>query len=1075
MSFPHLHVHSAFSFLDGASSVDALVLRAAELGLPALALTDTGSVTGVVSLTQKCHKAGIKPLGGCEVVVAGLGRLTLLADGPTGWTSLCQLLTVAALRDVKRETVKGGVLAVTWEDLEAGHEGLVCLSGSARHGRIPALVRRRQYAQAKNLAVRCRALFGAQGYFLEVTRTLADGEDRVCEALFELADALGIPAVATNPVHHAVKMGLPAHETLCRIRLGLAPDRQSADLPYNGEGYLKSAEAMAWLFADRPDALENAARLAERLDPPLDPGVHHLPRFPALPAGESAFSYLAALTWRGARTRYEKRVTEEVQARLVHELETIRDLGFCDYFLVCWDVCRQARQRNIGYGLRGSAVGSAVAHCLGMSEHDPIARNISFERFLSKGRAKPPDIDIDFRHDLRDSMMTYVRDTYGHDKVANVSNYVTFRARSLLRDVGKALGFDTLDVERLRGLLGWSRGDDLAEETQRTPELRALGIDAAQYADLFALCAQLSGLPRHLGTHSSGIVVSDVPLAGVCPIGWAAKGVTVAALDKDDVEAEGIGLLKMDQLSLRALTAIDLTVDRLVVRDPLFDYAGRDREDPETLAMIRAAETVGCFQLESPAQMALQWRLKADRFEDLVASVALIRPGPLQGKTVEPYIRRRHGWEPVTYPLPELEPVLRETYGRILFQDQVLDVVRAVGDLSPDEADQFQRAITHARNPEEMARLGLSFFEKAKAKGMTKKAFSRLWKQIQGFSRYGFCHGHAVAFADHAQGTAWLLRHHPAEFLAATLSVEPCGFWPVSTVVAEAQRRGVAVYGPCINRSAGEVWGVEGPTPSDPIPSHEFATLPSEGRVLGEESEKRGAIRCSLAYVREVHRAAALIQGEREARGVFVSLVDVCRRCAFLSREQFEWLALAGALDGLSPSRRETLWSLPALHTGHGDTKQVHRRREVDGQTAAAMEVPPLLPRGLADFTPSERFHRQWQALGFSPEGHPILSLREELTAQGVGTCGSVQQATPGAAVTVAGLVIRPHRPPAAGGTVFFTLEDETGMAHVTVFPSVYETCGPEIYGHAVLAVTGVAQKRGDGVLLVAQTVRAVV
>ena len=1077
MSFAPLHVHSAFSFLDGASSVDALVLRAAELGLPALALTDTGSVTGMVSLTRKCRKAGIKPLGGCEVVVAGLGRLTLLADGPTGWASLCRLLTVAALRDVKRETVKGGAVAVTWEDLEAGREGLVCLSGSARHGRIPALVRRRQYAQAKDLAVRCRALFGVGNYFLEVTRTLTDGEDRVCEALLALADTLGVPAVATNPVHHAVKMGLPAHETLCRIRLGLAPDRQSADLPYNGEGYLKSAEAMQRLFMGRPDALENAARLADRLAPPLDPTVHHLPRFPALPVGESAFSYLSALTWQGARTRYEKRVNDGVKARLVHELETVRDLGFCDYFLVCWDVCRQARQRNIGYGLRGSAVGSAVAHCLGMSEHDPIAHNISFERFLSRGRAKPPDIDIDFRHDLRDSMMTYVRDTYGHDKVANVSNYVTFRARSLLRDIGKALGFDTLDVERLRELLGWSQGDDLAEETQKTPELRALGIDAAQYADLFALCAQLSGLPRHLRTHSSGIVVSDVPLAGVCPVGWAAKGVTVAALDKDDVEAEGIGLLKMDQLSLRALTAIDLTVGRLVVRDPLFDYAGRDREDGDTLAMIRAAETVGCFQLESPAQMALQWRLKADKFEDLVASVALIRPGPLQGKTVEPYIRRRHGWEPVTYPLPELEQVLKETYGRILFQDQVLDVARAVGDLSPDEADQFQRAITHARNEEEMARLGLSLYERAKAKGMTKKAFSRLWKQIQGFSRYGFCHGHAVAFADHAQGTAWLLRHHPAEFLAATLSVEPCGFWPVSTVVAEAQRRGVAVYGPCINRSAGETWGVEeAPTPSPSLdPAMEALRLGAASGRGQQERETGAAIRCSLAYVREVRRAAALIQGEREARGAFVSLVDVCRRCAFLSREQLEWLALAGALDGLSPSRRETLWSLPALHTGYGDTQKAYRRREVDGQMAAAMEVPPLLPRGLADFTRSERFHRQWQALGFSPEGHPILSLREDLTAQGVGTCGSLRQATPGAAVTIAGLVIRPHRPPAAGGTVFFTLEDETGMAHVTVFPSVYETCGAAIYGHAALVVIGTAQKRGGGVLLVAQAVRAVI
>ncbi len=388
--------------------------------------------------------------------------------------------------------------------------------------------------------------------------------------------------------------------------------------------------------------------------------------------------------------------------------------------------------------------------------------------------------------------------------------------------------------------------------------MRALGLDTGQYADLFALCAQLSGLPRHLGTHSSGLVVSDVPLAGVCPVQWAAKGVTVAALDKDDVEAEGIGLLKMNQLALRALTAIDRTMDSLALQDPTFDYAGRDREDPETLAMIRTAETVGCFQLESPAQMALQWRLKAGHFDDLVASVALIRPGPLQGGTVAPYIRRRHGWAPVTYLLPELEPVLRDTYGRILFQDQVLDVVRVVGSLTSEEADQFQRAITHARSLEEMAKLGRGLYARAQGKGMGKKAFSRLWKQLQGFSRYGFCHGHAVAFADHAQGTAWLLRHHPAPFLAATLSVESCGFWPVSTVVAEAQRRGVAVRGPCVNRSSGAQWTVE-----------------EEGK----------AIRCSLAYVRELRQAAPLMEAERAARGVFQSLRDACRRCAFLTRE----------------------------------------------------------------------------------------------------------------------------------------------------------------------------------------------
>lgn len=713
-SFIHLHVRSAFSFLDGSSSVDALVLRAAELGQSALALTDCGSITGIPHFVKRCQQAAIKPIGGCEVAVQGMGNLTLLADGPAGWASLCCLLSTASLRDVRRKGLdvrRKGPL-VTWEDLEAFHAGLVCLSGQPDVGKVPILLRLGRYAEAVEVVRRCQSLFGRGNYFLEVTRARLPGERALCQSLRRLADSFGAAPIATNGVRHATKAGVAAHEALCRVRLGLAPHQQHADLPFNGERFLKSTGEMARLFADRPEAACNAAQLSERLSPPLDPAARHLPVYPHLPLGESPFSLLAELTWCGAKKRYGERLTDTVRVRLVHELETICDLGYCDYFLVCWDICWQARKRGIRHALRGSGVGSAVAYCLLMSNHDPVARNVSFDRFLSKGRAKPPDIDIDFAHDERDGMMQYVRDTYGEDKVANVCNYVTYRGRSLLRDFGKALGFDTDDVERLRELLGHSRGDDLAEQIARTPELRALGIETERYTDLFALCAQLAGLPRHLGTHSSGIVVSDQPLAVVAPIQWAAKGVTVVSLDKDDVEAPGIGLLKIDQLSLRALTAIEQATKTITLRDSAFDYDGRDREDPETLAMIRAAQTVTCFQLESPAQMALQWRLRADRFDDLVASVALIRPGPLLGKTVEPYVRRRHCWEKVTYPLPELEPVLRETYGRILFQDQAIAVVRVVGGFTPDEADQFQKAITHARSKEEMQRLGLLLYQR---------------------------------------------------------------------------------------------------------------------------------------------------------------------------------------------------------------------------------------------------------------------------------------------------------------------------------------------------------------------------
>ena len=580
---------------------------------------------------------------------------------------------------------------------------------------------------------------------------------------------------------------------------------------------------------------------------------------------------------------------------------------------------------------------------------------------------------------------------------------------ALLRDFGKVLGFDGPEIDRLRELLWHSSGEGLAERLQSLPELRALNLDPETYGDLFALCGQLARNPRHLGTHSSGIIVSDVPVCEVAPVVWAGKGVPIVALDKDDVESPGIGFLKLDQLCLRALTAVDIATTRLKAADPDFDYATRDREDPETLAMIRAAETVGVFQLESPAQMALQWRLKADRFDDLVHAVALIRPGPLVGGGVGPYVAVRHGKVKPRYPLPELAPILHETCGRILFQDQVLEVVKVVGGFSADEADKFLKFMTHARSKDEMGMLGRELRERAKAaNGIGFRDFARLWKQIEGFSRYGFCHGHSIAFADHAQGTAWLLRHHPAEFLAAVLSVEPCGFWPIETVVGEAKRRGVEVLGPCLNRSGATLWQVDNGL----------------------------SIRCPLSFVQGVTEAVAEgIIMEREVSGPFVDLASACRRFAFVPRETLEWLVLAGALDCLAPSRRRAIWSLPALHRPP-ETKRVTApgtgaRRFMPGQKALEVTLVPSLPPELPDFADAEREAQERRALGFSPGGHPMRRLREGLQARGVSPCGSLQQFRNGASVTLAGLSIHPHRPPVPSGeiVVFLTLEDESGMA----------------------------------------------
>ena len=1028
MNVSALHIHSAFSFGSGTSSIASLVLRAAELGMPSLALTDTNSITGIPELVRRCQKVGIQPIGGCEVVLEGGARLTLLADGPTGFSSLCQILSAAGLRDIERAGLR-----VRLDDLERHSEGLVCLTGAPPKGWIPRLLLQRRDEEAERALAQLVGIFGREQVFVEVVRSLAEGEHSLSLHLFDLADRLGIRTVATNAVQYATKAEFPAHEALLRVGLGVPVGEEHGELPLNGERYLKPVEEMERLFADRPDALRNAHELAARLAPPLDPSIRHFPRYPQLPGGESAFSHLSGLVWEGSRRR---EITDTT--RLIHELETIRDLGYCDYFLICHDVIQEARRRGIGCALRGSAIGSAALYALGVSDHDPITRRVSFERFLSRARRKPPDIDIDFRHDRRDEMYAYLRQTYGSENVANVSNYVTYRGRSLLRDFGKILGFDGPELDRLRELLWHARGDDLAVRLQTLPELKALNFDPDAYGDLFALCAQLAGNPRHLGTHSSGIVVSDVPVCQVAPVLWAAKGVPVVAFDKDDVESPGIGLLKMDQLCLRALTAVDIATAKLQTADPDFNYTNRDREDPETLAMIRAAETIGVFQLESPAQIALQWRLKADKFDDLVHAVALVRPGPLVGGGIAPYVAVRHGNAKPHYPLPELEPVLAETYGRILFQDQVLDVVRVVGGFSADEADAWQKAITHARSEEEMKSLGKELLERAKPRGMTGKAFEKLWKQIKGFSRYGFCHGHSVAFADHAQGTAWLMHHYPAEFLAALLSVEPMGFWPVATVVEEARRRGITPLGPCLNRSHATEWQVEEPN----------------------------SIRCPLSFVKNVKpELAEAIACERDTNGDFDDLPSACRRLGFVPREALEWLVLSGALDTLCSSRRRAIWSLPALHRAP-DTK----RKPIPGQQGIELAICPMLPPDLPDFSDGEKEHQEWQALGFSPSGHPIRHQREVLTSRGILPCIALQSCEEGEEITVAGLSLMPHRPAVPSGeiVVFLTLEDETGLAQVTVPPAVYEQCGSQLLTASTLVIRGRVSRRGEGSLLIA-------
>jgi len=996
--FAHLHVHSPFSFLDGASRIEELVRRAAELGQPALALTDHNNLSGAVRFTRAARAAGIKPILGVEITMAGGYHLTLLARNRQGYRNLCRLLTRAHLGSPR------GRPSVTWEDLAAHREGLVALSG-CRRGEVPALILKGRLAEAEAVARRLRDVFGREGFYLEIIPNLLPGDRALHRALADLGRALNLRLVATADVHYARKEEFHLHDLLTCIRTQTTVSAVHPERPLNAENYLKAAEELAALLpAECREALDQAGTLAEALEPALPEDEPLFPRFP-VPPGESAEAMLRRLTWEGARRRYG-RLSAALNERLEKELAVICRLGFTDYFLVLWDVVREARARGIRCAGRGSAADSVVAYCLEITEVDAFRRELLFERFLSAERAERPDIDLDIDARRRDELAAYLGRRYGEDKVAAVATYQTFQARSAVRDLGKALELPAAELDALAKRLPYFvPADGIRAARARVPELKNTPLPWERYERLLDFCAAAAGLPRHLGTHLGGLVVAREPLAGLVPLQWAAKGTVVAQFDKEDVE--DLGLVKLDLLSLRALSAVEETLKALKASGRPVDYDRLPLNDRANFQMLRRAETVGVFQLESPAQRALQGRLGADDMEDLVASLALIRPGPIKGNMVEPFIARRRGEEPVSYPHPTLEPILKKTYGVVLFQEQVIAIATAIAGFSAGEADRLRRVMTHARSQAEMTAIGAEFVARAVERGVPLATAQAIFDMIAGYASYGFCEAHAAAFATTAYKTAYLLRHYPAHYLAALLTCQPMGFYPPWVLIGEARRRGVKVLPPDVNKS-GAAYSVE-----------------------------EGAIRVSLRQVKGMEEKALKALLTARASGPFTSLADLKKRVN-LPADVRENLILAGACASLDPNRRALLWE--------------------DKLGRAAPGVP--------DFSPAEKILFEWDLLGFSLSGHPLSCLRPTLERQGVLTIRAAKGLLPGREVKVAGLPIRPHRPPTRSGrtVAFFTMEDETGLIDVTVFEDVYQRYGHLLFGDAVgaLLVCGRLEKRGN-------------
>lgn len=1077
MSFVHLHVHSPYSFLDGASRLDALIGEAALQGMQALALTDHNNVSGAVRFQKKCLAASINPIQGAEITLEDGSHLTLLSTGPKGYANLCRIITAAHLgadplpRGWESGLPAGGLLA-----LAPGHdrlqpaapkvalshdtEGIIALSG-CRRGEIPSLILRGRLAEAEAAARRYAAWFPGR-FYLEVHSARLPGERALHTAMRDLGEQLGLPLVAAGNVHYRTREEFFVHDLLTCVRTLTRLDQPHPARRLNAEDFFLSAADMAERFRHLPGAVAGTAAIAEQCAPSLDLTAKLFPAF-AVPGGGRAADYLRHLAFDGAARRYG-RVTEKVRARLEHELDIITQLGYEDYFLLVWDVARHARSQGIRCAGRGSAADSAVAYCLFITDVDAVGRGLLFERFMSLERAERPDIDIDFDARHRDAVAEYVYRRYGRDKVAAVATYNTFHARSAIGDLGKAMGFAEGDLDYLAKRMPYfAPADEILELMGRLPELRQSNIPWHKFEQLISACTRVARLPRFMGTHLGGLVISRRPLLEVTPLQIAAKGCALTQFDKEYVE--DLGLIKLDLLSLRTLSAVD-DASRMMASAG-FDYDQIAAEDPETYSMLGSGETIGVFQLESPAQRALQARLGPDRFEDIVASVAIIRPGPIKGNMVEPFLARRKGQEEVTYLHPKLRPILEKTYGVVLFQEQVIEIATAIAGFTPGEADQLRRVMTKARNKEDMAAIGKLFTEKAAGCGVEPAVADTIFSYIQSYASYGFCEAHAAAFANTAYKTAYLVRHHPAEYFASLMSAQPMGYYPVNTLAGDARRRGAGLLPADINRSDSaftvEEW--------DPEAWARFWA--AEGGWQPPFPALGKAIRIGLGQVKGV--GAPVLEAIAGARGEgFTSLPDLCLKTAGkVPRDALEALIMAGAFDRIHPNRRELLWQAPhALETARlcGE--------EAGAGAQSTLALGGTAPhRSIPDFTAAEKYLKEYELLGLMVRGHYMNFARERLEREGYLTAARVKQAQSGALVRVAGVPVCPHRPPTRSGriVVFLSLEDETGLVDLTIFEDVYQR-----YGHLIftdprppLAVLGRVDRRGGHVSVTVTKLKA--
>jgi error-prone DNA polymerase len=999
--YVELRCRSAFSFLDGASNPEDLVDRAAELGHGALALADRDGLYGAPRFHAAARAAGLRAIVGANVSLSGAGALLLLVESRQGYRNLSRLLTVAQGNAPKGEA------RVDWDEVETFAAGLTALirgSGSL----------------SKHTLDRALGVFGRGRIWVDVSRNRdrrAEAENRFAVAL---AEAAKLHVAASGDVRFARPQGRRLLDAFSCLREKTSLDRAGRRLLPNGEHYLVSPEEMAARFADRPEWIRATRAIAERCAFTLEDLGYRFPRFP-VPSGESQASWLRRLTFAGARERYGSPLPPRVRAQLEHELGVIEKLDLPGYFLIVHDIARFAREEGILVQGRGSAANSAVCYALAITAVDAVGMELLFERFLSEQRGEWPDIDLDLPSgERREKVIQYVFEKYGPHGAAMTATVITYRTRSAIREIGKALGMAPEAVDRLAKLLsGFEYREDL-DELHSTLRQAKIDPESPRIALLLDLADQAKGLPRHLGQHTGGIVISAGRLDEVVPIEPAAMaGRRVIQWDKDD--CADLGIIKIDLLGLGMLAALEEMIPAIREHEgKRIDLAHLPPDDPKTYAMIRRADTVGVFQIESRAQMATLPRMKPRNFYDLVVEIAIIRPGPIVGQMVHPYLNRRAGREPVTYPHPALEPILKRTLGVPIFQEQLLRLAMVAAGFSGGEAEELRRAMGMKRSVERMNRIEARLREGMTARGIVGEAQEEVVRGITSFALYGFPESHSASFALIAYASAYLRAHHPAAFLAGLLNAYPMGFYNPATLVKDAQRHGVEVR------------------PIDVGASHWKCTL--------ERGAGGPAVRIGLRYAAGLRsETGRTIEVERSRAG-FESVADLARRVT-LRRDELDALAEAGALGSIDPAareRRSALWQVAAV--------------ERDRSSLFAGISPPAEPSPLEELSPLEATLADYRTSGLTTGPHLLAHLRPELRRRGILAAEQLRAAPNGRFVRTAGHAIVRQRPRAAKGFCFLTLEDETGTSNAVLTPDAFRKFRVALHLSPLVEVAGPLQ-----------------